>query len=131
MNIFFKAVATTLAALILWLSVESRSKEISVLLTLCVSAMILLFTASFLDPVISLIQKIIQLGELEESLVSVVLKAVGMGFVAEITFLVCKDAKNETLGKALQFLYTSAVIWISIPVIESFLDLIDGILGGL
>lgn len=131
MGIFFKGVAAILAALILWLSIESRSKEISVLLTLCVCAMVILSAAAFLKPVIAFVHTLISLGNLDKGSVGVVLKAVGMGLVAEMAALICKDAKNETMGKVLQFMCTVALIWIAIPVLESFVELLNGILGEL
>ena len=131
MNIFLKAVAGVLVALILWISLGKQNKDFSALLTLLVCAMIFLASLSFLRPLVQFVQKLQVLGELDKNMVSIVLKSVGIGVIGEICALICKDAGNETLGKALQFLSATVVLWISIPVFEKLLTLLDGILGSL
>lgn len=131
MNIFLKAIGGVLIALILWISLSKQNKDFSTLLSLAVCVMIFIVSASFLRPVMQFAQKLQQLGDLDSELVSVVLKSVGIGIIGEISTLICKDAGNESLGKALQFLSITVVLWISIPVFEQLLTLLDNILGSL
>ena len=53
---------------------------------------------------------------------------VGVGIVTEIAVLICKDAGTESMGKTLQFVSAMAVLWMSIPVFEKLLTLLDRIL---
>lgn len=129
MDVFLKAVAGVLTAIVLWLCVNKDNKGVSVLLTLAVCTMVISVSAIFLRPVIDFIHKIQFLGELDEELLSVVLKVVGIGLLAEISMMICKDAGNETMAKSLQILSSAAVIWMSIPVFERLLTLLDNILG--
>lgn len=129
MNIFLRTIAGILVALILWISLGKQSKDFSVLLSLLVCAMIFLVSASFLRPLVQFIQKLQFIGQLDENLVSVVLKSVGICVIGEICALICKDAGNESWGKALNFLSAMVVLWISIPVFEKLLTLLDEILG--
>lgn len=131
MNAFWKITAGILTAIILWLNLNKSNKDISVLLTTAVCAMAIMASASFLQPVISFVKKIQGIGELDEDLVSSVLKVVGVGIVTEIATLLCKDAGNESMGKTLQFVSTGVVLWLSIPVFERLLSLLDNILGAL
>lgn len=129
MNIFLKAVAGVLTAVILWLSVNRDNKGSSALLTIAVCAMVITVAVTFLQPIIDFIHKIQSLGDLDEDLLSVVLKAVGIGLLTEISIMICKDAGNETMGKSLQILSSAVVIWMSIPVFERIISLLDHILG--
>lgn len=131
MNVFWKTVAGILTAIILWISLNKSNKDTSVLITITVCAMVLMAATSFLQPVISFIKKIQGIGALDEDLVATVLKAVGIGIVTEIAVLICKDAGNESMGKSLQFVSVGAVLWLSIPVFEKLLSLLDNILGAL
>ena len=131
MNVFIKAVAGVLIALILWISLGKQNKDFSVLLTLMVCAMVFMVAISFLRPLIQFIGTLQSVGGLDKDMVSVVMKAVGIGVIGEICTLICKDAGNESLGKSLQFLATTVVLWISIPVFEELLSLLDSILGSL
>lgn len=129
MNEFLKASAGILTALILWLSLTKYNKENSVLLTLAVCAMVISVSLVFLQPIIDFLRTLQNMGELDTDLISVVLKAVGIGLISEISALVCKDAGNESMGKALQLLSSILVLWMSIPVFEKLLTLLDNVLG--
>jgi len=129
MSLLLKASAGVLIALVLWLTLNKHAKDMSVLLTLAVCAMVVTVSIGFLQPVISFLKRIEELGNLDSDLLSVVLKVVGIGLITEIATLICKDAGNESMGKALQLLSTMAVLWMSIPVFEKLLSLLDKILG--
>ena len=129
MSLLLKASAGVLTALILWLTLNKHAKDMSVLLTLAVCAMVVTVSIGFLQPVVSFLRRIQELGNLDSDLLSVVLKVVGIGLITEIATLICKDAGNESMGKALQLLSTVAVMWMSIPVFERLLSLLDKILG--
>ena len=124
-----KTVAGILTALILWITLSRHGKDHAVLLTVAVCAMVVTVAISFLQPVLAFLQKVQVMGELDEELVNVVLKAVGIGLIGEITALICKDAGNESMGKALQILSTMVILRISIPVFDKLLTLLERILG--
>ena len=129
MNVFWKIAAGILTAIILWINLNKKSKDTSVIMSLAVCAMAIMAAASFLQPVVAFVKKIQGIGKLDGDMVSAVLKVVGVGIVAEIAALICKDAGNESMGKTLQFVSAAAVLWISIPVFEKLLTLLERILG--
>ena len=131
MDTFLKTIGGILIALILWISLGKQNKDFSMLLTIIVCIMVFFAVTTFLRPLLQFIKKIQQLGDVDTDLISVVLKSVGIAIIGEICTLICKDAGNESLGKALQFLSTTFVLWISIPVFEKLLSLLDNILGSL
>ena len=131
MSIFLKAVGGVLIALILWISLAKQGKDFALVLTLIVCAMIFVASVSFLRPLVQFIRKLQETGNLDKDMVSVIMKSVGIGIIGEICTLVCKDAGNESLGKAVQFLSITVVLWISIPVFEKLLSLLDNILGSI
>ncbi len=129
MEAYLKATACVLVALILWICLNKSGKDFSVLLTLCVCAVIVSASVLFLEPVVAFIRKIAGVGLLDDGLLSTILKVVGIGLIAEICSLICKDAGNESMGKILQILSSCVVLWLSIPVFEELLSLLDKILG--
>lgn len=131
MNVYWKAAAGILTALILWINLNKSNKDVSVLMSLAVSAMAVIAVSSFLQPIVSFVKKLQGIGKLDSDLVSVVLKVVGVGIVTEIAVLICKDAGNESMGKTLQFVSAAAILWMSIPVFEKLLSLLDNILGAI
>lgn len=131
MNEFLKATAGVLTALILYLCLNKHSKDSSILLTLAVCAMVLLSTISILRPVLTFLKQVQEIGDLDKDLLSILLKAVGIGMIAEISMLICKDAGNESMGKTIQMMATAVVLWISIPVFDKLLLLMNKILGSI
>ncbi len=128
MNDFIKAVAIALIAVVLGLILAKQNKDISVLLTLAVCAVIVIVALEYLHPVIDFFRKLKVLGQLDSELFGVLLKAVGIGLLSEITGLICTDSGNGALGKTLQILSTAVIIWISLPLLNSLLDLVGKIL---
>lgn len=131
MNIFFKVAAGILTALVVWLSLSKHSKDISVLLSLAVCAMAIIAGLTFFQPVIDFLKTIQSLSNLDAEYVSIILKVVGIGVIAEITSMICKDAGNESLGRALQFFSSIVAIWLSLPIFEKLLSLLETILGAM
>ena len=129
MNIFLKATAGVLTALILWIVISRHTKDFSVLLTLAVCAMVVTVAIGILQPVVRFLQKLQEMVDLDNDLLTIVLKVVGIGLITELSALICKDSGNESMGKALQLLSTATVLWLSIPVFEKLLSLLDKILG--
>ena len=129
MNEFLKAAACILTGLILWLCLGKYSKDMSVLLTLAICAMVLIGAFAILEPVMDFFNKLQTIADLDNALIGVVLKALGIGLLGEVCALICKDAGNESLGKTLQIFATVTILWLSIPVFEKLLTLLDEILG--
>ena len=71
------------------------------------------------------------LGDLQGDILRILLKAAGIGLVTEIAAMVCSDAGNGSLGKSLQTMGGCVILYLSLPVFRSFLDLIREILGGI
>lgn len=129
MDLFFKATATVLLSLILFLVLNPHCKELGILITLAVCCMAAIAAGQFIQPVVGFLDTLQQVGDLDSFYLSILLKVVGIGFLSEITALVCADAGNATLGKALQMLATCVILWLSIPLLNSLLELIQDILG--
>ena len=128
MNDFLKITAGSLTALLLWLMLNKNAKDMAVLLTLSICALIFVGTVTFFQPVIDFLRRLQIVGALDYELLSVILKVVGVGIIGEICILICKDAGNETLAKGLQLMTSVLVLWISIPIFEKLLSLLDSIL---
>jgi stage III sporulation protein AD len=129
MERFWQAAAGALVAIVLWLILSRQGRDYALLLSLLVCCMILTVMGRYLEPVLDLVKRLQMLGNLQPEWISVMLKAVGIGLVVELASLICSDAGNASVGKAIQFLGTSVILWLSIPLINGLLDLITQVLG--
>ncbi len=131
MELFLKASGGILVGVILWLCLHKYGKDISLLLTVAVCCMVMLAAVTYLRPVLDFFHKLQSIGNLNSDFVEIVLKIVGISLLTEICSMICKDAGNESMGKTLQILSTGMVLWLSLPVFEKLLSLIDTILGNI
>ena len=131
MERFLQAAAGIMAAVIMWIILSKQGKEYALLLSLGACCLVLVAMFRFLEPVLDLLKQLQILGSLQPEWLSVMLKAVGIGLVVEMGALICSDAGNAALGKTLQILGAVAVLWLSIPLMNSLMDLLQQILGGI
>lgn len=129
MDIFFKASALGLIVSVLYQMVSGRNKEIGTLLIVLGSCGILITAVSYIEPIFAFIGKLQDLGNLNHEMLEILLKTVGIGLLSEIAVLVCNDMGNASMGKTLQVLATAVILWLSLPMLNSLLDLIGNLLG--
>ena len=129
MEAFWQGAAAVLVAVILGLTLGKQGKEAALLLTLGVCCMVGCLALSYLDPVVDFINRLQSIGQLDNQMLEILLKAVGIGLVGEIASLICTDSGNAALGKALQLLSGAVILWLSLPLLTELLDLLQEILG--
>lgn len=129
MEIFIKASSLALIVSVLYQMVSGRSKEVGSLLTVLGCCAVLITAISFIQPIFAFVEKLQALGNLNTQMLQILLKSVGIGLVGEIVVLVCNDMGNASMGKTLQILATAVILWLSLPMFNSLLDLLGKILG--
>ena len=129
MDTFIRVIATLMIAVILGLTLQKQGKDIALALTVAVSCMVLLAAVDYLKPVVGFIKRLEEIASIDGQWIAVLLKAVGIGLVAQISALICEDSGNAALGKTIQFLSSAVILWIAIPLMNALLDLIQRILG--
>ena len=131
MSVFLKAAAGVIVAVVLCIVLSKSGKDFSLLLSLLVCCAVIGVGLSYLESVFAFFDKLQTVGNLDGDKMAIVLKATGIGLLAEITNLICVDAGYATLGNSLKVLATAVVLWLALPLLESLLDLLDIILGAL
>lgn len=129
MSGYLQIIAGALVAVILVLTLSAHRKDISVLLGIGACCMVLCAAVSYLEPVVDFISTLQDIGGMDGNWMGIMLKAVGIGLIAEIASLICNDSGSSALGKTVQILAASVVIWISIPLMTQLLELVQRILG--
>ena len=129
MSVFIKAVAAVLLACIATMVLSKQSKDFSVILAIAVSAMVIIAAGVYLTPIIEFINRLADLSEMDADMLMILMKATGIGIISEFAVLICKDAGNSSMGKSVQILATGVILWISIPLLNRFLELLENVLG--
>lgn len=129
MELFLQAVALVLIGVVLTLIVGKQSRDMSLLLSLGICAMICIAAAGYLASLMDFLGEIRALGGLDREFLAILLKCAGIGFLAELAGLICADAGESAMGKAIQILANAAVIFLSLPLLRQLLELLEEVLG--
>jgi len=131
MDLYVKAIACVLVGVVLCLSLYGKGKEISLLLAVLICVLVIGAGFSYLSSVFSFFGRLQQLIGLDNDLLQILLKAVGVAIMGEIAGLVCADAGQASMGKAVQILTAAVILWISLPLYSQILSLIEELLNGI
>lgn len=131
MGLFWKAAAAVLITVVLQLALASQRKEIGILLTITVCCMVCMIAITYLEPVLEFLRELETLGDLHSDMLGILIKAAGIGLVSETAGMICTDAGNSSLGKTVQFLGSTVILCLSLPILRSLLDLLQKMLGQL
>ena len=131
MDIYVKAIACALVGVVLCLCLYGKGKEISLVLSMLICVMVIGVGFSYLSSVFSFFANLQRLIGLDNDLLNILLKAVGVAVMGEIAVLVCSDAGQASLGKAVQLLTSAVILWISLPLYTQILTLIEELLTGI
>ena len=131
MDGMLKAAAGALIATMLGVILQKQGKEYALILVLAVAAMGTCLILNYIKPVISFLERMQEIGSLDSEVLKILLKAVGIGLVGEISGSICADAGNTSLAKMVQLLSAAVILWLSLPILEQVMDLIVEVLEGI
>ncbi len=131
MELFIQAAAGALLAVVLGLALEKQGKDMTLLLTVAVCCMVTVAAVSYFRPVMTFLEELQAIGDLNDGMIGTLLKILGIGILTEVCATVCSDAGNSSLAKALQLLGATAILWLSLPVFSALITLIQEIMGAL
>lgn len=128
MDRFIQASALVLIAVVLALTLGKQGKDISMLLVMAACVMVMVIGMEYLEPVMDFLMQLEALGNLDSDMLSILFKVAGIGILSEVAGMICKDSGNASLGKVLQIAGTAVILWLSIPIFQVLLELIQNIL---
>ena len=129
MALFWKGTAGLFIAAVLVITVGRQEKDIALLLAMAACVMVVTAGLSILEPVLSLLSRLEELGNLQSGVLNILLKITGIGLVTQTGGMILSDSGNTSLARGLQMLGTSVILYLSVPVFETLIDLIQQVLG--
>lgn len=131
MELFLKTVAGCILSLILILVLGKQERDLAVVLSIAVCCMIALTALTTLAPVMDFLRRLESEGNFGPFGLDSIVKMVGIGLVSELVATLCQDAGNASLGKQVQLLAGIVILKLSLPLLETLLELIENLLGDL
>lgn len=129
MGEYLRLLGAVLIGLILILVLGKQARDLSMLLSMAVCVLLGIGAMEFWEPVTQLLRQLRRLGDLDNGAVSVLLKCAGIGMVSELAALICTDAGEGALAKALQICSNAAILWLSLPLFRQIVDMIGEVLA--
>ena len=118
------AFVTAVAAIVL----KSSKPELSFAVTVTGVVIILIFVADMLQNTINIISSIAGMTGIENGLIKILLKIVGIGYLTEFSAGLLNDFGSNAIADKVTLAGKLTILVLSLPVIESVLGLIRGFL---
>ena len=131
MDYILKACAVVLVSTILYLIIAPKSKDLASVLCAAACCLIVIGAASYLEPVLDLLDQFQKLGDLDGTFLEILLKATGIGLLVELCSLFCSDLGNNALGKTLQISASAVILWLALPLFSELLSILTDIMEGI
>lgn len=129
MENYWKACAIMILTVVLGAALGKTEKDLSVLLSLAACCVILMVALEYLSDILVFLWELGNgIGD-RNPFTGILLKIAGVALVTEVSSLFSADAGNSSLGKAMQILGNSVILFLSLPILEGFLGIIREILG--
>lgn len=130
MEIFLKAAAIALVTVVLTALLKKQSKELALLLTLAACMLIGVFLVQLAEPLVDFLSKLRNLAGLDKSLMTPLLKTIGIGLLTQISANVCNDAGESAIAKLIEICGGVLALYVGLPLLEAVLDLMEQMSGG-
>ena len=114
------AIITAVAALLL----KGTKPELAFAVTIAGGIILLLFAFEIFKGSLTIFQKITDITGIESSIVKILLKMVGIGYLVEFSAGILNDFGQSNLGDKLVFCGKIIVLVLAVPILESVLNLI-------
>jgi len=123
-----KVVAVGLVTVIASIIVKQVKPEISMLITITGSLIIIIFIIQMLQGVFGNFMNIFNKTGVSNSLFVPVLKIIGIGYLCEFGANLCLDGGCNSIADKILFCGKIAILIIALPIINSVIDVIVGLL---
>ncbi|MGN0341304.1 MAG: SpoIIIAC/SpoIIIAD family protein [Roseburia sp.] len=113
-----------IAAVVLGMLVRSLKPEFSALIGMTACTCIFLLLVHKIELVLSYIDTIRNFLPVDGKFMTLLLKMIGISYMAEFAGDICKDAGYQTMAGQIELFAKISILLISMPVLMSFLELI-------
>ena len=128
MDDFLRVVGFVLLSVVLAAVLKEWKSSVGILLITAVCTLIALGVLGYWVQIRSFLLRLQSISGVEAPLLQTLIKVLGISLIAEIASLICQDSGNGALSKVLGIFASVVIFVLSIPILESFLKLIEGIL---
>lgn len=113
-----------LAIVFLIIFVSDQNKTYGSLIRLLGAVILLLFIVPKLDAVFAIIMDLSEKIQLKDTYLMIVLKIIGVAYIAEFGYQLCKDAGEESIASKIQLAGKVMILVLASPIAMALIELI-------
>lgn len=117
-----------IAAVILALILKSYQPQYSQYISIAGCICIFIFVTTRLELIIGYVEKMQKMLHLDDVYMSMILKMIGVTYVAEFAANICKDSGYQTIAGQIELFAKLSVLVVGMPVILAFMETIGELL---
>ncbi|MCE5234569.1 MAG: stage III sporulation protein AD [Clostridiaceae bacterium] len=127
----FKIVGLALAALTAVLLLRAYRPELAVQAAVAAGVVLLLIAVTELSGVMAMIDAIVAKYGLSSEHIKVVLKVIGIAYLAQFAAQTCRDAGEGAIASKVELVGRVLIVTVAVPVVFSILDVLGTLLNAL
>ena len=120
----FKIIGVAIIALIMILILNKTNKEISIVITILASVILLSFVILKLDNVIYMLKELAGKSGINTEYLLLLIKVTGIAYIVELTKNICVDAGSSSLATKVEIAGKVSIVVLTIPLITTVISLI-------
>ena len=128
MDQIFPIAAVALIGSLSALFLKREVKELSLLLSIVTSVILLSLVSAGALEILSLLRQLAETAEISDALLAPMLKVLGIEVVTNLVANICRDAGEGGVASAVELTGAICALYTSIPVIQAVLILIEELL---
>ena len=117
-----------IAGVLLATLLKKEKSEYSLLISILICAAIFAFLVGKMQVVLAFVERLENLLSIDSRYVGLILKIIGIAYVAGFAMDVCKDAGYGAIGSQIETFAKISILVVSLPVLLTFLEVIGNIL---
>ena len=122
-----KIAITAITGAFLTAQLKSLKPEYGQVLLIGMGVFLFFFALSYLDGIKEMIEALTSMITVPKTYLTILIKMVGIAYVCEFASNLCKDAGCQTIGSQVEMIGKLSIIFISIPVVTSLIDVIGSL----
>lgn len=123
-----KIIGFIFIALFLYLLFKDKRGDLAILVLLCSGVMVFIYSIGQINEIITFLKSIAEKAGIDGLYLGVILKIIGIAYLASFCSEICKDAGAGTLASKVEFSGKLFIIILAIPILMAVLNSILEIL---
>ncbi len=113
-----------IVAVILSVTIKQQKPEIALQVSIVTGLLIFIIIVVKLASVIDFIKAFSRKADIDTTYITILLKIVGIAYIAEFGAEVCKDAGESSIASKIELAGKVTIVILAVPIISSLLDLV-------